>query len=109
MKLQPWHFAREENSDMTNRTNMALIKAVKMASMALAIFLMAGEVRTASAELPDDTTVYWNGSGKRVHIAECPRTPKDPAEEAKRKKVTLAEAKQKGRLACARCPGSRLD
>jgi len=84
-------------------------KLQTVAVMALAICLLVGEVCTASAALPDDTTVYWNGSGKRVHIPECRRMPKGPAEVAKMTKMTLAEAKEKGLPACSRCPGSELN
>jgi hypothetical protein len=53
-----------------------------------------------------DATVYWDGKGKRCHIAGCPRLTKDPAELAKMQKLTLAEAEAKGIPLCSRCPGS---
>ncbi|PXA03522.1 hypothetical protein DDZ13_11095 [Coraliomargarita sinensis] len=71
--------------------------------------LVASNLPTAHAGLPDDTTVYWNGSGKRVHIEKCRRLTDDPAELAKLTKMTLAEAKVKELPPCSRCPGSELN
>jgi hypothetical protein len=73
----------------------------------LACFCISGSVQAAG--LPDDTTVYWDGKGKRVHVKECRRLTKDPDELAKLQKMTLAEAKAKGLPACSRCPGSELN
>lgn len=57
----------------------------------------------------DDTIVYWNGTGKRVHVEGCPRLTTDADELAKLQKMTLAEAEAKSLPACSRCPGSELN
>jgi uncharacterized protein (UPF0335 family) len=50
--------------------------------------------------------VYQPVGMKRVHVEECKRLTKDPAELAKHTKMTLAEAKAKGLQTCSKCPGS---
>ena len=59
----------------------------------------------SSAQLPDDTRVYWEG-GKRGHIEGCRRLTKDPDELAKMKTSTMSEMKAAGAELCSRCPGS---
>ncbi len=60
----------------------------------------------AAAKPPGDTVVYHMEGKNRVHVADCRRLPKDPAERAKYKTMTLAEAEKKGLPLCSKCPGS---
>jgi hypothetical protein len=57
-------------------------------------------------EPPGDTTVYHAEGKNRVHVKECKRLPKEPAEFAKFSKMTYAEAKKKNLPLCSKCPGS---
>jgi len=60
-----------------------------------------------AAEKPaGDTVVYHRDGQKRVHVANCRRFPKDPAEREKFTKMTLKEAEAKGLPLCSKCPGS---
>jgi hypothetical protein len=58
------------------------------------------------AEPANDTIVYHADGKNRVHVNECGRLTKDPAELAKLTKMTYAEAKAKNLPLCSRCPGS---
>jgi len=66
-------------------------------------------LQAQESNIPDDTVVYWNGTGKRVHVEGCRRLTKDPAELAKLKKMTAGEARAQGTPPCSRCPGSALN
>jgi hypothetical protein len=74
-----------------------------VALITAALFIQLEMVRAAP---PDDTTVYHAPGKNRVHVKECKRLTKDPAELAKFAKMTLAEAKAKNLPLCSRCPGS---
>lgn len=76
----------------------------KSATACLAALFLTFSGVVAMAKPPGDTIVY--GEGKRVHVLGCRRLTKDPAELAKMKKWTLAEAEAAGSLLCSRCPGS---
>ncbi len=76
----------------------------------LLILCTAGLIfQTAHAEPSDKTTVYHVAGKNRVHVEECKRLTKDPAELAKLAKMTLAEAKAKGLPLCSKCPGSTTE
>lgn len=77
---------------------------VKFLSVLAAVLLVGAGIQAGEAKPSGDTIVY--GEGKRVHREGCPRLTKDPAELAKLKKSTLAEAEAKGSKLCSRCPGS---
>ncbi len=60
-----------------------------------------------AAETPSGDTVVYHMEGKnRIHVSNCRRFPKDPAERAKYKQMTLKEAEAKGLVLCSKCPGS---
>ena len=61
------------------------------------------------SEIADETPVYWDGQGKRVHVEGCRRLTKDAQELAKLQKMTAADARAKGTPPCSRCPGSVLN
>ncbi len=71
----------------------------------LGVLLLAAGLRAAEKP-PGDTVVYHMEGKNRVHVAQCRRLPKDPAERAKYKTMTLAEAEAKGLPLCSKCPGS---
>lgn len=71
----------------------------------LGVLLLAVGLQAAEKP-PGDTVVYHMEGKNRVHVAQCRRLPKDPAERAKYKTMTLAEAENKGLLLCSKCPGS---
>jgi len=73
---------------------------------ALILAGLALQFHAISAEPAGDTTVYHPPGKNRVHVAECKRLTKDPAERAKFSKMTLDEAKAKNLPLCSRCPGS---
>jgi hypothetical protein len=60
----------------------------------------------AAEKPPADTVVYHMNGQKRVHVANCRRFPKDPADREKYTKMTLKEAEDKGLVLCSKCPGS---
>ena len=64
------------------------------------------QLQAISAEPSGDTTVYHAEGKNRVHLEECKRLPKEPAERATFAKITYAEAKAKNLPLCSRCPGS---
>jgi hypothetical protein len=74
----------------------------KVAGLLLAV-LFFGIGFECRAEPSGETMVYWSG-GKRCHVEGCRRLPKDPAELAKMKHVTFAEA---GVPLCSKCPVSK--
>ena len=53
-----------------------------------------------------DTIVYADGSGNRVHVADCIRMPTDSMERAFMTKLIYAEAIAQGYKLCSSCPGS---
>ena len=75
-------------------------------SVALIAAALVLPLRSISAEPPGTTTVYHVPGKNRVHVSECKRLSKDPAELAKYAKMTLAEAKAKDLPLCSKCPGS---
>ena len=86
------------------------MKISRRSGMAVLGLSFVGTVLLAglqAAEKPsDDTVVYYMEGQKRVHVANCRRFPKDPAERAKFKQMTLKEAEEKGLPLCSKCPGS---
>ena len=67
---------------------------------------LAFPFQVINAEPSDATFVYHVPGKERVHVKECRRMPKDPAELAKMARMTYAEAKAKKLPLCSRCPGS---
>jgi hypothetical protein len=82
---------------------------MKKTGVLLSTMLLVFAVDAMAGDLPDDTTVYYSGSGKRCHIPGCPRLTMDPAGLVKMQKMTLAEAEKKGLPPCSRCPKSKLE
>lgn len=82
----------------------------KLPTQLLCRLLMASAVAlglpTIHAQPSDHATVYHPPGKPRVHVEDCKRLTRDPAELAKLTKMTLAEAKAKGLETCSKCPGS---
>ena len=83
------------------------MKRLASAVLAATAFLITCAV--VEAKPSGDTTVYHVPGKKRVHVVDCPRLTKDPAELAKLEKMTLAEAEAKGLPLCSKCPGSTTE
>ena len=78
----------------------------RLHSAALVVAALVLPFQAFAAEPSDDTVVYHAPGKNRVHVKECKRLTKDPAELAKLTKMTYAEAKEKNLPLCSRCPGS---
>lgn len=84
---------------------MARLAGAALLGMALTMV----RVFAQESHIPDETAVYWNGEGKRVHVEDCRRLTQDARERAKMQKMTAGEARAKGLPPCSRCPGSALN
>ncbi len=89
---------------------MKLTMRLTISSLAIPVFAVllwsAGLLAADVDGKPSADTIVYHGGQGRVHVEGCRRLTKDPAELAKMKKMTLAEAEAQGLPLCSRCPGS---
>ncbi|HKL20936.1 MAG TPA: hypothetical protein VJ904_03975 [Tichowtungia sp.] len=68
--------------------------------MVALLFFAAGIEANETAQLTDETIVYYVPGKKRCHLADCRRRNETMSQ------MTWAEARAQGLKLCSRCPGS---
>lgn len=84
---------------MKKKISSRIINIACVCMAALFVFAIALEAKE-TAQLTDDTIVYYTPNKNRCHLADCKRC------EAGMATMTWAEAKAKGLPLCSKCPSS---